>query len=286
MNDFCSNLVMELELDKLVDLKIGALHILPITKPDMLAELGCILLRRTFKPEVLGAIEQEFANAFKEKGNDRTSLPIAMCAAVEVGADFLFAGIVVGEVMLLSADAAMFAIGYLATNPLLKKLSFRGVGSALLQEASTASAAVAHEIGRSIVYDITEAEPASLGFWKKQGFLWPEGSVYFQPPIKFNENGERLFDEVSETLLLRKYSGERNKIASKELSDTVSVLYDNWFIPSPQASCSAAAHQKIHDYVMADVFGKFAHSIAGQESIQLLSEFNDVDARHRGNRSR
>lgn len=163
------------------------------------------------------------------------------------------------------------AIGHLATRSHFRR--GKGHGTVLLQAFEREVEAIAAERGEKLQLIVLEAEEDSWWFWAKQGYRWPAGSRYFQPPLEFDPvTGERLHDEVPELLMVKIWNNSSaSQIDSKLLIDTVRTMYQNWCLAKIVTySFSKEAVQRATDYVMGKIFTDFLASLPpGGESVPL-----------------
>jgi hypothetical protein len=249
-------------------LGIADLKIEPVVQRGPLLDVSYNLLERVFDPSVIDPIEFYYEELAGQEGAD--SVPIFLAAYFQDGADKLVAGFNSSTLMRLQRhpDVFMLAVGNVATSPRLKEAGFRGVGTTLLNAAVEMTAAKAQELGGRLRFSITEAEPASLGFWRKRGFRWPKGIRYLQPPLDFHDDGSPVYPEVAETLLVAPCD-EMQSIDPAVLRDAITTIYENWSLKLHRATLAPEAMRKAEAYVMTNVFGQVDATIA-HESIPLV----------------
>src|SRR4029079_11028980 len=107
---------------------------------------------------------------------------------------------------------------------------------------------------RSVHYSTSEAEPESLQFWAKMGYRWPEGVNYLQPPLEFDDDGNPVYEEVSETLLIYPLKADSASIDVSDLRDIIKTIYWNWGIRPSLRKLNADALASATRYVMEKVF--------------------------------
>lgn len=163
------------------------------------------------------------------------------------------------------------AIGHAATRSHFRR--GKGHGTTLLQAFEREVEAIAATRGEKLQLIALEAEEDSWWFWAKQGYRWPAGSRYFQPPLEFDPlTGERLHNEVPELLMVKIWNNpSASHIDSQLLIDTVHTMYQNWCLAKIVTySFSKEAIQRATDYVMGKVFAEFVASLPpGGEPVPL-----------------
>jgi hypothetical protein len=156
--------------------------------------------------------------------------------------------------------AGIGAIGHLATRERFRR--GQGHGTALLETFEGEVARIAAARGERLELIALEAQEESEAFWFKRGYRWARGTRYAQPPLDFDrDTGERFYDEVPETLMV-KVPGlpMAASVAAPLLVDAVRTMYQNWCLARTVGYPLAAA-QRAADYVMGKVLGDFIASL-------------------------
>jgi len=164
--------------------------------------------------------------------------------------------------------AGIGAMGHLATRKRFRR--GRGHGSALVRVFESEMEGIAKSRGETLLLIALEAEEDSEGFWYKQGYRWAVGTRYAQPPLEFDPTtGERLHDEVPETLMI-KIPGQpaATTVGVRVLEDAVRTMYQNWCLEKARAYESAAA-RRAEEYVMGKVFRDFVASLPQDGDVPL-----------------
>ncbi len=184
------------------------------------------------------------------------------------GSDKIVAGFLSADLMWLLNDPkrSILALGNIATAPILKsdlcrKNGLRGVGSMLLNRATQDAKSVCQEDDRELAYLLSEAEPASLGFWKKAGFRWPQGCSYLQPPLEFDAQGTPLYLEVPETLLLAPQATTSDFIEPSLVENILRTLFENWCLRGWRDTLSPEAIRRAEHYVMDKVLAQIVSTM-------------------------
>ena len=182
------------------------------------------------------------------------------------------ASVISGNFMTLVPPAAprvgIGAIGHLATREQLRRRG--GHGGTLVAQFERAMEALAAARGEKLSLLVLEAEPDAMAFWARQGYRWPVGSRYAQPPLDWDPaTGERLYDEVPELLMVKNpHDPAAATIDAQLLRHVVRTLYESWCLArtrtfAPEAAARAA------EYVEG-VYAAFEASLpAGAVSIPL-----------------
>jgi hypothetical protein len=160
-------------------------------------------------------------------------------------------------------DQYILAVGNIVTSPYMRKLGVRGIGTALSDAAARIAAEKCKERGGKLIYSVAEAEPESLGFWRKRGFLWPQGVQYLQPSLEFDEAGSPVHKEMPETLLLAP------TVEPEVLRDVIRTIYENWCLSAHRSTLPSEAMRRAESYVMEQVFDEVNKTIPN-ESIPLV----------------
>jgi hypothetical protein len=161
------------------------------------------------------------------------------------------------------------AIGHLVTRDHFR--GGQGHGTALLKAFEQEVEGLAIERGDKLQLILLEAQADSRGFWAKEGYLWPVGSRYAQPPLEFDPvTGERFHDEVPEYLMVKIWNDPvATHIDSKLLTDAVRIMYQNWCLEKI-ATYTPEAAKRATDYVIGKVFAEFVASLPqGGEPVPL-----------------
>ncbi len=177
------------------------------------------------------------------------------------------AGVISGTYMTLLSTAALRqgigAIGHLATRPALRRTG--GHGHALTVEFEREIMAVAAARNETTRLLVLEAEPDAMAFWAKQGYRWPVGSRYAQPPLDFDpDTCERLYDEVPVLLMVKDPLDPGGaSVPQWLLQDTVKTLYEHWYLGRVRAFAPAAARRA--EQFIEKVFSVFGASLAPED---------------------
>ena len=148
----------------------------------------------------------------------------------------------------------------------------QGHGSALTEAFEREMLRVAQARGETLRLYILESQDDSQGFWYKRGYRWPRGTRYAQPPLEFDPaSGERLHDEVHETLMV-KLPGQPDAatVDAELLTAAVRIMYLNWCLAETKKFPPAAA-QRAEEYVLGKVLGEFQASLPpGGQPVALV----------------
>ena len=144
----------------------------------------------------------------------------------------------------------------------------QGHGTALTDAFEREMVRIAAARGETLRLYILESEEDSQGFWYKRGYRWPQGTRYAQPPLEFDpQSGERLHDEVPETLMV-KMAGARDatSVDAELLTAAVRVMYLNWCLAATVGTFGErpfppAAAKRAEEYVLGKVLGEFRASL-------------------------
>ena len=264
-------------LDDSADIDITRLEIsrMVVQRVDAVGELldSCHkLLMQVFDPAVVDAKEVYIDAVTDHSGTFRDFSPVFLAAVIQEGEDEFVAGFISSDVMLVGASATktQLAVGNIATSPRLKDLGFRGVGSTLWRAALRTAE---QEVGKSqkrLDYSTSEAESASLPFWAKLGYRCPEGVKYFQPPLEFKDNGDPVYDEVPESLLIHPLENASDSIDVADLRDLVKSIYWNWCIRPSLRKLNSDALAVATRYVMEKVFERTIRSFPSSGKVRLV----------------
>lgn len=258
-----------------VDVRRLAINDMVVQRLDSVGPLLDVshdLLLRVFDPAVVDRKEVYIAALTEDLGRRRDFRPIFVTGIFRDTPNDLLAGFVSAELMWVGNPPAklQLVVGNIATAPSLRAAGFRGVGSTLWRAVLRYAHEEARKINRGVDYSTAEAESASLLFWAKLGYRWPEGVKYFQPPLEFDDRGDPVYEEVPETLLLHLLNGKANAIDAQELRDIVHSIYWNWCVRPSESKLGDAAMTRATQYVMQRVFTRTAATIAEHGSIRLV----------------
>ena len=164
--------------------------------------------------------------------------------------------------------ASIGAIGHLATREHLRRRG--GHGGTLVAQFERAMEALAAARGETLSLLVLEAEPDAMAFWARQGYRWPVGSRYAQPPLDWDpDTGERRYDEVPELLMVKNpHDPGATTVDAQLLRHAVRTLYENWCLARPRTFAPHAA-ARAEQYVEG-VYAAFEASLpAGAASVPL-----------------
>lgn len=142
-----------------------------------------------------------------------------------------------GNYLRVDRAIAAGAIGYCVV---ASDVRGRGIGRAMVDRFLEYLFVYSSEEGRSLNSVVLEAQipsnkhPSfydSIPFWAKLGWRFPEGAKYYQPSLKFNNDGEPEFDPVPLAFMIRQLNGE-DHIRRQEIQDITKTLFDRWYIPN------------------------------------------------------
>lgn len=176
------------------------------------------------------------------------------------------ASVIAGNYMTLSPQgpesdpgAGIGAIGHLATREHLRRTG--GHGGTLVAAFEREIEALAAARGETTRLLVLEAEPDAMAFWARQGYRWPIGSRYAQPPLDFDPaTGQRLYDEVPELLMVKNpHDPAATSVDAQLLRHAVHTLYEHWCLARVRAFAPAAAARAEHD--VWNIFAAFEASL-------------------------
>lgn len=253
---------------------VRALKVERIDEPGTRLDVAYNLLARVFDPAVLDS-KQTYLEQLSSGGLCLDGFPLICVAALfEHGSEEILAGFLSSNLMWIDRSKGLLqlAIGNIGTSPKLIETGFRGVGTALLNSAIELGKSFASSCSAELSYSVAEAELASLGFWKKRGYLWPEGLKYLQPPLEFDASGDPIHEEVPETFLclpLAKQSSDT--IETSVLRQMIQSIYRNWCIEKNRAELSPDALRRAEKYVLDRVFNQVVGTIGNQQTLRLVN---------------
>lgn len=175
------------------------------------------------------------------------------------------------------AGAGIGAIGHLATRERLRRGG--GHGGTLVAQFEREMEATAAARGETTRLLVLEAEPDAMAFWARQGYRWPIGSRYAQPPLDFDPaTGARLYDEVPELLMVKDpHNPAATTVDAKLLRQTVRTLYENWCLVRVRGFPPDAAARAEQD--VGNIFDAFEASLpAGAVSVPLGDPPSEIPA--------
>lgn len=171
------------------------------------------------------------------------------------------------------------AIGHLATRETLRRRG--GHGGTLVAQFEREMGTVAAARGETLSLLVLEAEPDAMTFWARQGYRWPVGSRYAQPPLDWDPaTGERRYDEVPELLMVKNpHDPAATMIDTVLLRHAVRTLYENWCLARARTFAPEAAARAVQ-YVEG-VYAAFEASLpAGAPSVPLGEPPASIPALH------
>jgi hypothetical protein len=122
-------------------------------------------------------------------------------------------------------------------------------------------ARLAAERGERLTLMILEAEPGARKFWARQGYRWPRGTQYMQPPLEYDETGEPAFPAVPELLMVKVMGQpEATHIDRELLVDALRTLYHNWYIIIAR-DLPEAARKRVDELVFGKLFTDFMNTL-------------------------
>lgn len=258
----------------LVGLNASELVVERVISSGAWLDAGYELFEQVFDPAVLDPKSVYLSRTSPASLAMRDFLPCYSIASVERDGKRLVVGFASADVMWLDqpGDAAILAVGNIGTSPAVKETGLRGVGTALLDAAIGYARSETAADGRRLLCVAAEAEPASLGFWKKRGFLRPEGCEYLQPPLEWDEAGVPVHPEVPETLLLAPIDMPADEVHTATVRSIIAAIYENWCLRVWRGELSDAALRRAEEYVMGRVLEQVERSMPA-ERMKLTAEF-------------
>jgi hypothetical protein len=254
------------------DLRIEELVVRRVAAVGELLDVSHDLLLRVFETSVVDP-KQVYIDAVADRtGAFRDFPPLFFAGLFADGQDEWLGGFISSDLMLIGAsgDKVQLSIGNIVTSPRLRELGFRGLGTTLWKAALNEAQKEADRAVKRLAYSTAEAEPASLPFWSKLGYRWPQGVKYFQPPLEFDDEGNPEHDEVPETLLIHPLGSAASAIEVSELRAIIESLYWNWGIRPSLHTLSSAAMARAKECVMGRVLQRTFESLPESGCIPLL----------------
>ena len=81
-------------------------------------------------------------------------------------------------------------------------------------------------------------------------FLKPDGVTYFQPPLKWNDNGSPVHEKVAETLLISPTEFMNPGLISPALLvSVVAAMYENWSLRGYRGKLNEDAMKNAEAYI-------------------------------------
>jgi hypothetical protein len=254
-----------------------SLKVSRLAEPGSRLDVAYELFRRVFDPAVLDSkstyVEMLSANAHTLDG----FRAICTIASFQAGQSEVIVGMLSSNLMWIDEEAGILqlAIGNVATSPRVKESGFRGVGTALWQQAIDIAHIAASNCQSELAYSVSEAEAESLGFWRKLGYLQPAGLQYLQPPLEFDVAGNPLHEEVPETFLVCPLENRsRQTIDAHLVRQMVLAIYRNWCIETNRRRLSPAALNVAESYVMDRVFPRVDRTIDPSQIALAIPRFD------------
>lgn len=229
-----------------------------LSSPGPLLESGYQLFQRVFDPAILDPFDVNVRRLTPQGRAERDYVPCFSIAYVDHGGARYVAGMLAGDLMQTegSGSVSFLAIGNMAAAASLRQRGVRGIGTRLLDCALAAARTEAATNGVQVSYAVAEAEPASLGFWRKCGFRRPQSVSYVQPPLEFHADGWPVYAETPETLVVAPIHADLNSMPSVVLQQMIATLYRNWCLRGREETLSPAAFKRAEAYVMQHVFDR------------------------------
>ncbi|HEY0076280.1 MAG TPA: hypothetical protein VGB77_19430 [Abditibacteriaceae bacterium] len=267
-----------------------------ITVPSQWSDIAFSLLEAEFDEEVLDPKERLETWLLETKNGTHDFPFLWVVGYIEYQGEEYLLGTLDGNLMplvdwalhdelfhapLMDDGSCIFTIGRQVTATVVRQEKVRGVGTGLFHFGVDAAHRQAQAQGRHISYFVLESEERSKVFWQKLGFLWPEGTVYWQPPLEFDEaTGKPLRPAVKETLMFRpaKINGSSPPtITPALLRDTIATIYTYWSM-HPFREMISQKQEKLHDAlrvaeksVMRDLLNECESHLPATEGIRLIS---------------
>lgn len=251
-----------------------------ISGPDEWLSIAYQLLADHFSDNLLDAYDSYVE--WLENGPEH---PFPLLTAVSYclnGKHAIITGVISGHIMEI-ADRAVFdpgterrcfiyAIGHQVTSPVLIHKGIKGCGTRLLDAANRLAREHISKLGGRFCYSVLEAERRAIDFYAGRGYRWPQGLSYFQPPIRFNQDGSPVHPEIPEILLLRPEDPgmPADAIDRGCLESVISTMYRNWSLHGAKKTLSTGAFTRADEYLMGRIFGKIRTGIEGCRSLELV----------------
>jgi hypothetical protein len=253
---------------------VDGLTLRRLVEPGPLLGVCHRLLLRVFDSAVVDPIET-YESLLSPSGLRSDGFPpLGLACTLERQGELIVFGFVSASVMWIdkASGQAQLAIGNVATSPRAKAMGVRGIGSMLWHAAAELGKFETSQRNGQLIYSVAEAEPESLGFWQKMGYLRPQGVRYLQPPLAFDDEGRPIEHEVPETFVIRPL-GEvaSHQIGAAVVRNMILAIYRNWCIEPSRTRLSPSAMTAVESYVLSQVFPRVDATIPKDGFIQLVA---------------
>ncbi len=247
---------------------------------DRWLDAGYDLLKTEFHPDTLDPYES-YAEWTELNNSSENNFPYLMLVAyVYAGGKHLVLGAISGNVMrvlpVYQRESArgelpcIYAIGHQITAGVVREFGLKGIGTKLWRASLVGAEKLIAEMGGTLICSFLEAEDDSVGYWSHLGYRWPRGVKYWQPPLAFDEKGQKALPEVPEILMLRGPSEAPIKTIDADLlRDIVHAVYQNWSLERCRLTLSEEAYQTARSFVIGWLFERVSESIPARGSVPM-----------------
>ncbi len=281
--------VTEENFEDLMLRSVGDVEYRVVDKADVWLDVSFRLLQSEFDISVLDPHERyvEWLELNQQKQNP---FPFLMVAAyLRSGESAIVVGVISGNIMKIEEYAGpnpdgstplfMFAIGHQVTSKFLRGRALPGLGTKLWKGAIEEASDWINKLGGKFAYSMLEAETDSLGFWNKMGYRWTQGVRYWQPPLEFDSEGNYIYPEVPEILMLKPLDDmEQESISKTLLKNIIATVYLNWSLHKYREVLEPAAMKHAEQYVMEDLFNRVCQKMPSADPVPLV-EFEKQEGR-------
>ena len=162
--------------------------------------------------------------------------------------------------MPLSAGRALGAIGHALVSPTLRG---RGAGQQIMDAADAALERYAALRGWRVEAHILESEAGAARFWSRQGYRWPEGMRFWQPPLAYTPDGEPALPHIPLFLMIR-HPQHPQQIPAALVEEYTRALLAQWYrdeLPKqvPGAAACERARRWFDHTILTPTIASIAH---------------------------
>lgn len=183
------------------------------------------------------------------------------------------------ELLPLSGGRALGAVGHALVSPTLRG---RGAGQQLMDAADAAMARHAAARGWRVEANILESEAGAARFWSRQGYRWPEGMRFWQPPLAYAPDGTPALPHIPLFLMIR-HPEHGQQMPAALVAEYTDALLRQWYRDElPTLVAEPAACERARQWFDQAMLAPAIASIAEERvAMQDLSAWSLAEAERR-----
>ena len=126
---------------------------------------------------------------------------------------------------------------------------------------------------KSLQAFVLESEPPARFFWSKVGYLWPQNTQYWQPPLGYNDHGQPVLPSIP-MLFMIKHPKYKEKIPKQTTEEFIYSMLRYWYRDEiPQMLSRVEAQQNAYNFLDRQIISPSLRSLV-KDPIALVNAGN------------